>query len=123
MDRIRGITSREQFRDYRARYLKANSRDRGGAWNRHAISASRLSDQLTIYGREMVGANRCTVTQAVEAMPDTITQRRLADAFYWLGTREEWLEALRAIDFGDDYEPAVSPRDCAIGGEEDSSWT
>lgn len=23
----------------------------------------------------------------------------------------------------DDYEPSVSPRDCAIGGEEDSSWT
>ena len=22
-----------------------------------------------------------------------------------------------------DYEPSVSPRDCAIGGEEDSNWT
>ena len=106
MDRIRGITSKEQFRDYRARYLKASSRDKGGAWNRHAILASRLSDQLTIYGREMVRAGRCSITQAVEAMPDTITQRRLADAFYWLGTREEWFEALRAIDFGDDESAA-----------------
>ena len=99
---IKGITSREQFRDYRARYLKANAKDRGGAWNQHAILASRLSDQLTIYGRDMVRAGRCTVTQAIEAMPDTITQRRLADGFYCLGTRDEWVEALRAIDFGDD---------------------
>lgn len=25
--------------------------------------------------------------------------------------------------FPHDYEPAVSPRNCAVGGEEDSSWT
>ena len=99
---VKQITSREQFREYKARYLKANAKDRGGAWNHHAILASKLSDALTGYGRDMVAQGRATITQAVEAMPDTITQRRLADAWYWLGTREEWFEALRAIDFGDD---------------------
>jgi len=33
------------------------------------------------------------------------------------------LNHLEPLTPTDDYEPAVSPRDCAIGGEEDSNWT
>ena len=36
----------------------------------------------------------------------------------------EQLQELQAmLTPTDDYEPSVSPRDCAIGGEEDSNWT
>ena len=96
---MKAIKTREQFREYRERYLVNSKRDRGGAWNRHAINASRYSDQLTIYGREMVQKGRATVTQAIQAMPDEATQRRLADSFYYLGTREQWSEALHAIHY------------------------
>ena len=96
------IKNREEFRAACDSYLRAKARDKGGAWNSHAIKASRLGDQIVHYGREVQKAGRCTIAQAVEAMPDTYQQRRMADHFYWCGTREEWSEALRAIDFGDE---------------------
>jgi hypothetical protein len=41
----------------------------------------------------------------------------LHDAF--VNEFRDWLTYLEP----DDYEPSVSPRDCAVGGEEDSNWT
>ena len=36
---------------------------------------------------------------------------------------DDRLNHLEPLTPTDDYEPSVSPRDCAIGGEEDSNWT
>jgi len=80
-------------------------------------------------------AERKGVLRAKEEIEDILACRRVGsgraftteakwkkyDAF--MNSFEERGHYLEFITPTDDYEPSVSPRDCAIGGEEDSNWT
>ena len=48
---------------------------------------------------------------------------RFDDRLNHLEPLRSYLQKGKPTSPTDDYEPSVSPRDCAIGGEEDSNWT
>ena len=91
------INNCKEFRKASERYLRHISRDKGGAWNRHAHSATNLRDAMISYALRMVRDGRASVEQAIKAMPTERMQLRLCD--YFIGKPDDaYVRALRACD-------------------------
>ena len=91
------INNRKEFHKACERYLHHISRDKGGAWNRHAHSATNLRDAMIGYALRMVRDGRASIEQAVMAMPTEKMQLRLCD--YFIGKPEDaYVRALRSCD-------------------------
>ena len=91
------ITNCKEFRKASEQYLHHISRDKGGAWNRHAHSAQNLRNSMIGYALRMVRDGRASVEQAVTAMPSEKMQLRLCDHF--IGKPDDaYLRALRSCD-------------------------
>ena len=91
------INNRKEFHKACERYLHHISRDKGGAWNRHAHSATKLRDAMIGYALRMVRDGRASIEQAVMAMPTEKMQLRLCD--YFIGKPDDaYIRALRSCD-------------------------
>ena len=91
------INNRNEFHKACERYLRHISRDKGGAWNRHAHSATNLRDAMIGYALRMVRDGRASIEQAVMAMPTEKMQLRLCD--YFIGKPDDaYIRALRSCD-------------------------
>lgn len=91
------ITNCKEFRKASERYLHRISRDKGGAWNRHAHAACDLRNAIIGYALRMVREGRASVEQAVKAMPTEKMQLRLCDHF--IGKPDDaYRRALRSCD-------------------------
>ena len=95
------IKDKQEYRQAVSQYLAAKAKgDRHTGWTQSAVSASRLANKLLGYAFEMQRAGKCTVAEAVAALPTYGLQCRMADNY--IG-KPEWADALKAIELDEDY--------------------
>ena len=95
------IKDKQEFRKAVSQYLAAKAKvKRRTGWTQSSVSASRLANKLLGYAFEMQRDGKCTVAEAVAALPTYGLQCRMADNY--IG-KPEWSEALKAIELDEEY--------------------